>query len=136
MAVDDARLRAAVDAITDVEGLSMDPDSLVEDVYLLAYAFPEDDDFEAAVANTCRALTALIAERVSASMLKYEFDTWSSYHYQPRVAQGARATCRIIFRGTEGSIESGLRPPPHPQGFLPAHEAAPIINSAQRARQS
>lgn len=47
MAVDDARLRAAVDAITDVEGLSMDPDSLVEDVYLLAYAFPEDDDFEA-----------------------------------------------------------------------------------------
>ena len=36
MAVDDARLRAAVDAITDVEGLSMDPDSLVEDVYLLA----------------------------------------------------------------------------------------------------
>ena len=46
MAVDDARLRAAVDAITDVEGLSMDPDSLVEDVYLLAYAFPEDDDFE------------------------------------------------------------------------------------------
>ena len=34
MAVDDARLRAAVDAITDVEGLSMDPDSLVEeDVY-------------------------------------------------------------------------------------------------------
>lgn len=68
---------------------------------------PEDDDFEAAVANTCRALTALIAERVSASMLKYEFDTWSSYHYQPRVAQGARATCRIIFRGTEGSIESG-----------------------------
>lgn len=107
MAVDDARLRAAVDAITDVEGLSMDPDSLVEDVYLLAYAFPEDDDFEAAVANTCRALTALIAERVSASMLKYEFDTWSSCHYQPRVAQGARATCRIIFRGTEGSIESG-----------------------------
>lgn len=105
MAVDDARLRAAVDAITDVEGLSMDPDSLVEDVYLLAYAFPEDDDFEAAVANTCRALTALIAERVSAGMLKYEFDTWSSYHYQPRVAQGARATCRIIFRSTGDGIE-------------------------------
>lgn len=105
MAVDDARLRAAVDAITNVEGLSMDPDSLVEDVYLLAYAFPEDDDFEAAVASTCRALTALITERVNASTLKYEFDTWSPYHHQPRVAQGARATCRIIFRSTGDGIE-------------------------------
>lgn len=105
MAVDDARLRTAIDAITDVEGLSMDPDSLVEDVYLLAYAFPEDDDFEAAIASTCRALTALIADRVSTSALKYEFDTWSSYHYQPRIVQGTRATCRIVFRNTNDGIE-------------------------------
>lgn len=105
MAVDDARLRAAVGAIADVEGLSMDPDSLVEDVYLLAYAFPEGDDFEAAVASTCRALAALIAGRVSTSALKYELDTWQSYHYQPRVAQGARATCRIVFRNTNDGIE-------------------------------
>ena len=125
MAVDDARLRAAVDAITDVEGLSMDPDSLVEDVYLLAYAFPEDDDFEAAVANTCRALTALIAERVSASMLKYEFDTWSSYHYQPRVAKAPAPPAASYSEAPKAASSQGLRPPPHPQGFLPAHEQHP-----------
>ena len=125
MAVDDARLRAAVDAITDVEGLSMDPDSLVEDVYLLAYAFPEDDEFEAAVATTCRALTALNAERVSASMLKYEFDLGRHTITSPASPKAPAPPAASYSEAPKAASSQGLRPPPHPQGFLPAHEQHP-----------
>ncbi|MCI8367808.1 MAG: hypothetical protein HFJ66_09495 [Eggerthellaceae bacterium] len=105
MAIDEEILREAVVAIADVPGLHMDADDLVEDIYLLAYAFPEEGDFKAAVASTVRAMGQLSVGRVSASPLKHNFAAWSSYHYQPRVGQGARAVCRIVFRPVEGGIE-------------------------------
>lgn len=94
----------AVESIAEVEGVLMSPESLVEDVFLLAYAFPEEADFKAACASTCRALNNLVAGKVTPSALKYDFEGWSSYHYQPRVGQGVRATCRIVYKTVEGGI--------------------------------
>ena len=105
MQISDEVLLEAVDAIVDVAGLHMDADYLVEDVFLLAYAFPEESDFKAVVANTVRALSQLVAGRVAPSPLKYDFASWYSYHYQPRVGQGVRAVCRIIYRPLDDGIE-------------------------------
>ncbi|NGM17946.1 hypothetical protein GMI70_08090 [Eggerthellaceae bacterium zg-893] len=105
MAVSESLIVEAVDAIADVEGLAMDPNHLVEDVYLLAFAFPQDDDFKAAVASTCRAFSQIVEGRVTTSSLKYDFAGWRSYHYQPRVGQGSKAVCRIVFRPTQSGIE-------------------------------
>ena len=60
MAISDELLQEAVRAVTRVEGLAMDENDLVEDVFLLAYAFPEEEDFKAAVASTCKAMAFLI----------------------------------------------------------------------------
>ena len=105
MAISDDLMRQAVDSLSRTDGLMMNPDSLVEDVFLLALAFPVEDDFMAACASTQRAFKHLIAEKVTASDLKYSFEEWSSYHYQHRVGQGIRATCRIMYRKIDGGIE-------------------------------
>ncbi|NGM18351.1 hypothetical protein GMI70_10190 [Eggerthellaceae bacterium zg-893] len=105
MAIDKQLLRRAVESLSDVEGVFMDPKSLVEDVFLLAYAFPEEADFMAACASTARALNQLARRTVTASELKYAFAGWKSYHYQHRVGQGVRATCRIMFREIDGGVE-------------------------------
>ncbi|WP_165045962.1 hypothetical protein [Adlercreutzia sp. ZJ138] len=105
MAISEDILLAAVDAIACLDGLSMDADHLVEDVYLLAYAFPEESDFKAAVASTCKAVAFLVRGQVSSSSLKYGLNQWFSYHYQHRVAQGAKADCRVIYRPLENGIE-------------------------------
>lgn len=105
MAVSDEVLLKAAEAIASVDGLSMDPDFLVEDVFLLAYAFPDEQEFKAAVASTCKALSLIIQDRVSVSSLKYGLKSWHSYHYQHCVAQGARADCRLIYKFTDEGIE-------------------------------
>lgn len=105
MAISRELVRTAVEAISGVEGVSMDADSLVEDSFLLAYAFDEEDDFLAACASTCRALAQLVCGKVTPSDLKYDFGEWKSYHYQHRVGQGMRADCRIMYRRTDGGIE-------------------------------
>ena len=103
--ISEAVLLQAAETVSAVKGLAMDPNDLVEDVFLLAHAFPEERDFKAAVASTCRALGRLIAGAVTPSDLKYDLSGWSSYHYQPWVGQGVRAMCRITFRRIEGGIE-------------------------------
>lgn len=65
--ISEAVLLEAAEAVSAVKGLAMDPNDLVEDVFLLAYAFPEERDFKAAVASTCRALGRLVAEAVTPS---------------------------------------------------------------------
>ena len=105
MAISDELFQEAVRAVARVEGLAMDENDLVEDVFLLAYAFPEEEDFKAAVASTCRAMAFLVEGRVKSGDLKYEFEGWHSYHYQHRVGQGVRALCRIMFKEADGGIE-------------------------------
>lgn len=105
MAVSGERIRQAALSLAAVEGLSMDADALLEDVVLLSVAFPEEGDFEAACANTAKAVRLLATDSVSSSALKYEFAGWESYHYQPKVGQGMKATCRIVFRRTGEGVE-------------------------------
>ena len=101
---DEAVLEAAM-AIADVPGLEMDPNDLLEDAFLLAHSFPEEDDFMAATAATVRAIGGIVERRVTSARLKYAFEGWLSYHYQHRVSQGGSADCRIVFRQTEGGVE-------------------------------
>ena len=105
MAISIELIRKAIEAIAAIDGVLMDPASLAEDAAFLAYAFPEESEFQAACANTCRALRQICNGSVTASNLKYEFEDWQSYHYQHRVRQGLQADCRIKFRQTPQGIE-------------------------------
>lgn len=105
MAINRKLIQQAIESIAEVEGVSMSATSLVEDVFLLAHASPEEEDFMAACASTCRALKNLVEGRVTSSKLKYDLEDWKSYHYQHRVNQGAKATCRIMYRLVAEGIE-------------------------------
>lgn len=105
MAISDGLIRCAIETLSQSEGVFMDPASLVEDVFLLAYAFPEEEDFMAACASTSRAFGYLTDGAVDSSNLKYQLEGWDSYHYQHRVGQGVKADCRIMFHRIDGGIE-------------------------------
>ena len=104
MPSDEVVLEAAV-AIAGAPGLSMDPDDLVEDTFLLSVAFPDEGEFMSATAATVRAIANLVGRRVTSASLKYAFEGWKSYHYQHRASQGGPADCRIVFRETQDGIE-------------------------------
>lgn len=105
MAISRELIYQAALSIAGAPGLSMDANALLEDTVLLAYAFPEEDEFEAACANTKRAVSLLANGAVSSSELKYALAGWRSYHYQHKVGQGVKAACRIVFRPISGGIE-------------------------------
>lgn len=105
MAVKRETIRKAIEAIAGIQGLYMDDAAVVEDVALLSHAFPDEDDYMAACASTQRALRQLTNQEVASSDLKYGFAEWKSYHYQHRVGQGVRATCRVMYREVDGGIE-------------------------------
>ena len=105
MPISDKTILDAALAIASVPGLEMNPDDLLEDTFLLARSFPEEDEFKAATAATVRAIANITGRKVTSAWLKYAFEGWLSYHYQHRVSQGGSADCRIVFRETEGGVE-------------------------------
>ncbi len=178
MAISKRLIRQAIESLSEIDGILTDPANLVEDAFLLAFAFPHDNDYLAACASTrralerlaarevdasslkyefegwesyfllafafphdndylaaCastrRALERLAAREVDASSLKYEFEGWESYHYQHRVGQGVKATCRIVYRRTPSGIEV--------KGFghrrIPADFYERMAAATRRARQ-
>mgnify|MGYP006888071078 CR=1 FL=1 len=98
MPVSEEALRDAIVAIAKVKNVLMDPQALLEDVLALSYALPDEREYRAAIANTCRALEQLTDGKVQSSSLKYAHEGWISYHYQHAGAQGARADMRIMYR--------------------------------------
>lgn len=97
-------LQSAIAVIAAVPGVEMSQRHLAEDVLLLFCAFPQEDEYMAAVLNTCKALAQLAEGRVTPGSLKCQFVDWQAYHYQHKVAQGARADMRIVFQTTEVDI--------------------------------
>ncbi len=98
MAISRQLVLESIEAISSVRDVQMNPDSLAEDVALLARPWPEEDEFRLAVASTVRALKAIAAGSVTPASLKYNLNGWQSYHYQHKVAQGQRADMRIVFQ--------------------------------------
>ncbi len=95
----------AARTIADVEGVEASARALLEDAFLLSMAFSDEDEYLSAVANTRRALGQLVRNEVSPAQLKYDHRGWSSYHYQHKVKQEARADMRIVFK----RIDTGIR---------------------------
>ena len=98
MAIDDGTLAHSVDLVARIPPVEMDPQALVDDVVLIAYAYPDEDEFKAAIASVCRALSQLVDGRVSGSELQYNHTGWLSYHFQHRRSQGAKADMRVVYQ--------------------------------------
>jgi len=112
------QILAAIDALAGTEGVLFDPRSLAEDVVGVAAAFPESDDFEAAIAATVRMLGLIVRDKVDVSSLSDDYEGWECCHYQPRAARGARATMRIMFvRAQDGVRVRGFGERRRPEDF-------------------
>lgn len=98
MSIADNTILQAIAALSTVDNVQMDLKALTDDAVFLTLAFSERTEYEAAVANTMKALKDLARGTVSTSMLGGAFQGWESYHYQPKVGQNVKADMRILFR--------------------------------------
>lgn len=96
--IDRQTVRDAVGMIANVHGLAMNPDDLVDDVVLMAHAWPEQEEFMHAVLAVCTAMDNLIAGKVEGTALKYDLSEWRSFHFQHHRQRGAKADARIVYR--------------------------------------
>ena len=116
MAVSNALLERAIAIISSVRGLHMNPDVLADDVILLAYVWPDEDEFKIAVTNLHRAMTQLVEGDAEGGELKYDFAGWRSFHFPHRRGQHSRADMRIVYM----RIDSGIRVKGFGNRHLPA----------------
>ena len=98
MPISKERILSAALEIASVEHVRMDSRYVLEDTMRLADAFPEEEEFTAAVANLTRTLSQLVRNRLTPAALKHQLSGWHSCHFQHRVRQGMPADCRIIYR--------------------------------------
>lgn len=70
MAIPDALLAAWIHRLAAIPGIAMDPDALVDDVVLMAYAFPDAADFTRAMAHVEQALALLVQQRTLGQALR------------------------------------------------------------------
>lgn len=94
----------AIEELAAVEGAFFDPRSLAEDVVGVAAAFPEPEEFEAAIAATARMVGLIVSGRVDVGSLSDDYEGWECCHYQHRASQGVRATMRIMFTRVEDGV--------------------------------
>ena len=82
----------------------MDAASLAEDVMCVALAFPEDQDFLAAITNTVKALRLISEDKVRPAELRWDFSGWLCFHYRSSVTISGSADMRIVYRKIESEI--------------------------------
>lgn len=103
--LDDAPLlERAVRAIQET-GILMDYEALAADVALLAAAFPDTYVFCSAVANTVKAISDVMGDRVTHNRLRRELSGWDSYHYQHIRTNNQEADMRLVYRRIRDRIE-------------------------------
>lgn len=106
MAISDELFEFWIERVSELEGLSMDADKLVEDVVLIAVAFDQDPDiFSYAMTNTIEALKLILRQRNVGQPLVGNKYGWMSYHFQSRRIPKLKADMRIVYRDMGTSIQ-------------------------------
>lgn len=90
-----------IDRVANVQGAKMDPDSLVDDVALMAFVFREETQYLQAMDRTVHSLNQIVQGKVNTSQLKHNLYGWGSYHFQSQRRQGHGADLRIIYKHDE-----------------------------------
>ncbi|MCL6563947.1 MAG: hypothetical protein K6U87_13165 [Firmicutes bacterium] len=104
MAIPDAMLAAWIRRLAAIPGIAMDPDALVDDVVLTAYAFPQETDFSRAMVHVEHALALIVQQRNLGQALRGNLAGWRSYHFQSRRARRHSADLRIVYQDTGSEI--------------------------------
>lgn len=104
MAIPDALLAAWIRRLAAIPGIAMDPEALVDDVVLMAYAFPEEAEFARAMLQVEHALTLLVQQRQLGPALRGNLAGWRSYHFPSHRARRHPADLRIVYQDTGSAI--------------------------------
>lgn len=98
-------LKAAIDAITEISGVVMNPIALIDDVFLVSEIYNEPSTFFSAINQICRSLTLLIHRPELGTELVGNLREWRSYHFQSMRVRKHRADLRIVYKVIGNSIE-------------------------------
>lgn len=98
MAISNELLEQAIDTITDIEGIQMDPNALVDDVVLVALVFDDELTFMTAIANIAESLRLIVKKRNIGQPLVGNLNGWLSFHYQSQRTPKYPADLRTVYQ--------------------------------------
>lgn len=104
MAITIEDLDEAISRIASVNGITMTPARLLEDVIALAKLFPSEERFRTAVQETVLALGMLATGKKEGKPLERNHEGIFSYHYQSIRVNGQEADLRVAYEPEIGFL--------------------------------
>lgn len=104
MAITNEVLAEAISLVASVDGITMTPARLLEDVVALAELFPEVERFRIAVEETVKALSMLAMGKKEGKPLERNHEGILSYHYQSIRVNGQEADLRVAYEPDIGTL--------------------------------
>ncbi|WP_053958048.1 hypothetical protein [Sulfobacillus thermosulfidooxidans] len=102
--ISNAALAAWIQRIAAIPGIEMDPNALVDDVVLMAMAFPEEKRWHTAMIHVEEALVFIVQRRDIGQNLRDHLSGWKSYHFQSQHTRKHPADLRIVYQDTGQTI--------------------------------
>lgn len=97
-------LRFWITEVTNLQGISMDADKVVDDVVLVAFTFDDPEVFSTIMNNVVVALQLIIQQRNIGQELIGGKTGWNSFHFQSQRKQKQNADMRIVYQDTGTTI--------------------------------
>lgn len=98
-------LRHAIDVIGRTEGIQMDVDSLIDDVFILSNIYSTEQTFILAVNQIHHSLKQIVKTRTIGTELFGNLSNWRSFHFQSRRVNKQSADLRIVYQDTGDFIQ-------------------------------
>jgi hypothetical protein len=90
--------------VTDLQGVSMDADRVVDDIVLVAYVFNDPEEFVKAMHNVVDVLRLIVQQRNIGEELKGAKAGWHSFHFQSQRIQRHKADMRMVYQDSGTTI--------------------------------
>lgn len=98
-------LRHAIDVIGRTEGIQMDVDSLIDDLFILSNIYSTEQTFILAVNQIHHSLKQIEKTRTICTELFGNLSNWRSFHFQSRRVNKQSADLRIVYQDTGDFIQ-------------------------------
>lgn len=98
MAISDKSIQDAIVAISQIKGLEMNANELVEDVVLVAAVFEAEEEFHSAIGQIIRHLLLIVTDRADSSALERNYEGWKSFHFPSKRKNGHPADLRVVYQ--------------------------------------
>ena len=91
-------MQHVIDIISEMRGIEMNVDELIDDVFILTIAYPDPLVFQKCTIQIIHSIEMIVAGRIKGTPLSGNLSGWRSYHFQSERTNGHRADLRLVYQ--------------------------------------